>query len=606
MKWSMVMQYLRGWHISVRRLLSARGYSALVVMTLALGVGMNSAVFSVVRTLLLDALPYPQSGRLLSLAEQGSPDDLLPVTVAYGTFVDWRERSQALQSVAAYAGWTPTSATPIGAERLAGMRVTHEFFSTLGVAPALGRDFSASDDHWDTRNDAVIVDHGYWQSVLGGDPDVIGRSIELSGQSATVIGVLPREFQPLGFSSHGKPPRVWAPLGYEVDKSFACRTCQHLRAIGRLADDADLDQASSELHGIQQRLAAAYPADYPPTASVLARPLNEALVGSFSRKLWLLYAAALLVMAIVCANVAGMSSARAIARRRELAVHAAIGAGRRALLGQVLRESLLLSLTGSALGLLLGAGGLELFRSLAPEALPRMSDIDIDAGIVGYTVCLATLTGLLAGALPAWIAARSDPLLALKQGSSAALGSQPHLQRWLVAGQVCAAVVVASCGALLLRTFVALGDVDPGFDAVGVVTASTQLSARYPDNASRRAAQDELLARLQAVPGVDAAAIASTLPLAGFDRSGFQRRDVPIPPSEAPDTDVYRVSTGYFDSMRVPLLGGRLFTSADSAEVARVALVNSTLASSFWPGQNVIGKQIQLGGLNPEAPWVTV
>src|SRR5690606_6805778 len=222
-------------------------------------------------------------------------------------------------------------------------------------------------------------------------------------------------------------------------------------------------------------------------------------------------------MAIVCANVAGMASARAIARRRELAVHAAIGAGRRALLGQVLRESLLLSFAGSALGLLLGAAGLELLRGLAPALLPRLSEIDIDGGIVVYTVGLATLTGLLAGALPAWIAARSDPLLALKQGSGATLGGQPRTQRWLVAGQVCAAVVVAACGALLLRSFVTLGEVDPGFDAAGVVTASTQLSARHADNAARRAAQDDLLARLQAAPGVEAAAIATTLPLSGFD-----------------------------------------------------------------------------------------
>src|SRR5690606_27233595 len=199
------------------------------------------------------------------------------------------------------------------------MRVTHEFFSTLGVAPALGRDFSAGDDTWDTRDDAVIVDYGYWQGELGGDPAVIGRSIELSGEPATVVGVLPRDFQPLGFQNAGNPPRLWAPLGYEVGKSFACRTCQHLRVVGRLAEDADLEQASAELHGIQQRLAAAYPADYPATASVRARPLNETLVGSLARKLWLLFAAATLVMAIVCANVAGMASARAIARRRELA-----------------------------------------------------------------------------------------------------------------------------------------------------------------------------------------------------------------------------------------------------------------------------------------------
>lgn len=591
---------------SFRRLRAARGYAAIVLLTLALGVGMNSAVFSVVRTLLLDALPYPQAHRLLSLAEQGTPEDQRPVTVSYGTFADWRAQARSFASMAAYTGWSPTAMTPGGAERMVGMRVTHEFFATLGVSPAMGRDFSADDDRWDARDAAVIVDHGYWQAELGGDPAVIGRSIELSGRPATIVGVLPRDFEPLGFQNDGRPPRLWAPLGYELDKPFACRTCQHLRAVARITDGVTPEQASAELHGIQQRLAADHPADYPPTATVLAQTLNEALVGSLSRKLWLLFAAATLVMAIVCANVAGMSSARAIARQRELALHAAMGAGRSALLGQVLGESLLLSLCGSALGLLLGAGGLELFRALAPDAIPRMSGIEVDAGIVAYTVGLAVVAGLLAGALPAWIAARSDPLLALRHGTGGALGSQPRVQRWLVGAQVCAAVVVATGGALLLRSFDQLADVDPGFDAAGVVTASTQLGARHPDPASRRAAQAELLGRLHASPGVEAAAITTTLPLAGFDRSGFHRRDVPMPSAQAPSTDVYRVSDGYFESMRVPLLAGRLFTPADRADSAGVAIVSRTLAESFWPGEDAVGKQVQLGGLNPDAPWLTV
>lgn len=596
---------LRVWAQTLRSLAASRGFLIAAVATLALGIGANAAVFSVLRAVVLASLPYPDADRIVTLSQKDSEADLEAINAGWQTFADWREQSRSFDAMAAYAEWSASVEAPGGVEMVQGMRVTQGFFATLGVAPALGRDFDAADDTWDGRN-VVVLDHDYWMSAFAGDRSVVGREVRFDTQRYLVIGVLPKGFSPLGFTVGGRVPRVWAGLGYEASKPFACRTCRHLMVIARLRAGASLASASEEMDALAQGMSKEYPQDYAPTASVVVKPLHDHLLGPVARGLWLLFGAVALIALVASANVGGLFVSRSIRRARELAIRSAIGGSRAHLVGLALREAMIVGVLGGLAGFLLARLLLPMLLALAPEGLPRLDEARLDLVVFGYALAAAVAAGLFAGLIPAAHASRIDPASGLRNGALAGLGGHRAL-RGLIRAQTVLCMVVLVCGALLGRSFGALLEVDPGLQTRDVLVARVVANGAGYDEATLRSLHDAIVAQAKSLPLAEAAALVTPLPFTeDFDRAGFHRREVPTRSSEAPDVDRFVISPNYFDALQVPVARGRAFDAGDRSDTAPVAIINQTLAATYWPNRDPLGAQIQLGGRNEDRPWLTV
>jgi putative ABC transport system permease protein len=596
--------FLQDLRYAARTLARSRGFTAVAVLTLALGIGANTAVFSFVDSVLLRELPYADADRLVAVgdANSGSSVD----NIGFATFQDLRDRNRTFDSMAAVRSWMPTLVAGGEAERIPAMRVSWNYFAMLGVRPALGEDFRPEQDRPETWPVLMLSDR-LWRRRFDADPSVIGRTVRMNDRDYRIVGVLPPQFEPLISSRYYQAAQLWAPMGYDASLPFACRSCQHLKAFGRLRAGVPLAAARADLDSVRLQLAREYPKDYPP-GSMGVVLLREEISGGARSMLLVLLGAVGFVLLIACANVANLSIARSLRRSREMAIRAGLGAGRWRLIRQLLTESLLLAAAGGAAGVLLAAASLKSLTRLAPDSLPRLEQVGLDYRVLGFAAAASLATGLLFGLLPAWRGSRLDLQSGLASDSRSSVGSaSPRARGFLVAAELAVALTLLTGAGLMVKSVGRLLRVDPGFATDGILTLQLSLiGSAYAEDPAVLAFQDRLLDRVRSLPGVEAAALAGQIPLGGNgDSFGFHvEGPTAANPAEDPPAERYSVTPDYFRLMRIPLKRGRLFKEADRAGGDPVMMVSETTARLFWPGQDPIGRRVRVGGTS--APWRTV
>ncbi len=581
-----------------RMLTKQPSFTLIAVLTLSLGIGANTAIFSVVNAVLLRALPYPQSEQLVMLWQGGQRGELGQMPVSPPELMDYRAGQQVFQSLAAH---TMADANLSGSgepERLRAAVVSADWFAVLRTQPLSGRTF-LPEEHQPGQNNSVVLSYGLWQRRFGGDASVLGRSVVLNGRARTVAGIMPAGFR------YPSEADLWLPLAFTPEQlSPAFRSRHYLDTIARCKDGVTLAQAQENIRAI----AARFPDEGPTGMPARLVSLHEQLVGQVKAPLVLLLAAVVFVLLIACANVANLLLARSTARRAEMAIRQALGAGRSRLLRQLLTESLLLALAGGTLGLLLAWWGIGPLAALAAEAIPRVDEVELDGRVMGFAAGVSLLTGLLFGLAPAWQAARLNLNAMLKSGAPGAGGfSRQRTRSLLVVSEIALALILLAGAGLLLRSFHRLGQVNPGFNPARVLTADLALPfARYDTNAKRAAFYQQLIERLQALPGVQSAGIISDLPLSGMNADRSYTHDA-IPPDRQrgspPNADYRHCSPDYFNAIGIPLLRGRAFTEQDTPDAEPVAIVNETLARRIWPNENTVGKRIAFFAPQGLEPW---
>ncbi|HEY2798030.1 MAG TPA: ABC transporter permease [Thermoanaerobaculia bacterium] len=590
----------------LRGLRRSPGFTATAVATLALAIGANTAIFSVVRGVLLRPLPFAQPDRLVVVQERDQDGEA--TNTGYATYRDWRGRSRSFDEIAVAAYWMPKlSASPgAAAERIEGLRVSQAFFRLLGVRPALGRDFLPAEDV-PGANRVVLLSDGLWRRRFAADPRIAGKTVRLGDNAYLVAGVLPRDFESVFAADPTKPTEIFGALGYDAGLPQACRTCRHLRTIARLGPGVTREQAEAELTAISSTLLREYPTEYSATG-VFVKPFAAALTARARPLLWTLFAAVGLVLLIGCANVASLLLARAGRRRKEVALRTALGASRARITALFLVEALVLALLGGALGLLTAAWTLQTLVGLAPANLPRLGAVRLEGAVLLFTLGVSVLTGLLFGILPAMRMSRLHVEPVLRESSGASAGrSARRFGGSLVVFDVALALILLSGALLLLKSTSRLLRVDPGFRSAGLLTMEVDVTgARYAEDPAVTAFWDQVLERVAALPGVQSAGLVSQLPLGGnFDGYGVHAQDKPSTnPDADPSADRYGVSADYLRTMGIPVLRGRGFSPADRADSPPVVLINGALGRRVWPGEDPIGKRVRIGG--NDGPWRTV
>jgi predicted permease len=580
-------QFIQDLKYGLRTMRRGPGFTAVAVLTLALGIGANTAIFSVVNAVLLRPLPYRDPARLVTVLHDGWKP------VAPANFLDWREQSRSFESIAAAQSWNLTMTGRDRPEQLNVLQTSAEMFHVLGVDAALGRTYTAGEDQ-PGREHVVVISHGFWQRRFGGSPDVIGRQVTLDGEPYTVVGVMPPDFQFAPFwATHAE---AWLPLN--LGERVTDRRGQSLRVFARLKPGVTREQAQAEMEAINKRLEEQYPrANEGLTVSV--DPLHEKVVGKSRPALLVILGAVGFVLLIACANVANLTLAKAASRRKEIAVRIALGAGRWRVIRQLLTESLMLSLAGGGGGLLLAYWSNTALASLGPDTLPRVRTVGLDANVLLFTLGLSVLVGLLFGLAPALRSVSTDLTESLKDR---ARGSSPdrrqeRVRQLLVVGEIAVSLVLLVGGGLMMRSFLRLTSVEPGFDPRGVLTATVPLSGpRYSTDEQRAAFFRQLTTQLSSLPGVKSASAINHIPLGGDVWTyGFTVEGRPAPPDAERPSAVYRVvRPDYFRTMGATLLKGRDFTERDDASSPGVVIVNEALARWQWPGEELLGKRITL------------
>jgi putative ABC transport system permease protein len=559
--------------------------------TMAVGIGANSAVFSLVQSVLLRPLPFADPGRLVALHSTGTGRTRQPFSLP--DFVDLREQGRTLAGLAGYGAWGANLTGRAEAERLAGMWATPGLLRLLGVQPALGRGPLPEEERAGGAR-VVVLTWGLWQRRFGGDEAVLGTSLSLNGEPYTVVGVLPA-----GFVLPGREAELMTPFVPEADPRREQRLPAFLRLLGRLGPGVTVSQAQAELTAIAGRLRAAYPETNATRTGIAVIPLHEEVVGNVRLMLTVVQAAVALVLLVACANLASLLLARAAARQREMSVRVALGAGRRRLVRQLLTESLLLAAAGGALGLVFAQGAIQAFRALGPTDLPRARDLRLDGGVVAFTTLLTLLAGVAFGLVPALQAARADPQESLAAGGRGSSGGRgrSRARRALVLAEVALSLVLLAGAGLLVKSFRRLQSVDPGYRTRQLLTLRVSLpKARYARREALAAFHDRLRPRLQAIPGVRAAGAASVAPLTPWRASiNFTVDGQPAPePEKVPLANYRAVDERYFAAMEIPVLRGRDFALADGPAGRAVAIVNRTLAERYWPGADPVGARLTI------------
>jgi predicted permease len=604
-----ISNMLRNMRYSVRSLRRAHGFSLAALLTLALGIGANTAVFSVVDAVLLRPLPYPDSGRLVMVWDQLLKLGIEQLPVSFANYYEYRKQSQVFEDIAAvsFGDLNIEGAGDMAPERLEAMTVSANLFSLLRVQPALGSAF-VPEQNQAGRTDAVLLSDGIWRRRFGADPSIVGRTVRMSGQLYRVQGVMPRGF---AFAIRTiSTPDAWIPM--EMPRTPP-REGPRVRPIARLKPGVSLTQAQANMTAIAAGIeAASHPYTGPRGEDAGYRvslvPLREQLYGSFRTGVLVLAGAVVFVLLIVCANVANLLLARGARREREIAVRAALGATRSQILGELTAESLVLALAGGLLGTALGWLGVRLLPVLSP--LPEQTRIAMDVRVLGFTFLLSLATGLIFGLAPALRGSRSG--LNLTGGRTVLSGGRNLFRSGLVAAEVALGVALLAGAGLLLKSFVRLQKVDPGFETRNVLTMRLTLTtARYRNPQAQMQFFDRLFENVRAIPGVDSTGFVNILPLAGgTGRTGdpFSIEGRPYDSSgRVPQVaNRYRASPGYFRSMRIPLRTGRLLNDRDTQDTPRVAVINEMMARGFWPGGDAIGKHVMMGAPRPGAPWLTI
>jgi putative ABC transport system permease protein len=586
-----------------RMLVKNPGFTLIVVITLALGIGANTAIFSVVNSVLLRPLSYPDAERILTLWEDHTRRDgpQREWTSPPG-FQDWREQRNVFEHVAAINNWGPTLTEAGEPEALAGASVSHDAFSVLGIRPMLGREFSEEEDKPNADRVAVIS-YGLWQRRFNGDRAIVGRPIRLGGDSYTVIGVMPAGFQFPVINN----AEIWRAISPTFTPNCQ-RGCYTVRVIARLKPDVTLDRAQVELTALAGRIEQQFP-ETNKNVGVTTVPLQEFIVGDMRPAMLVLLLAVGFVLLIACANVANLTLVKAAARHREITVRAAMGAGRWRIVRQLLSESLALALLGGGLGLMAAFLMVDMLKAVSPDGTPRLEEIRIDGRALLFSLCISALTGLLCGLVPALQASKSDLNLALREAGAGARASAAgsRARSALVVAEIALALTLLIGAGLLMRSFVRLQRVDAGFAPANVLTANIGLPlSMYPKREQVTTFYDQLHERLKALPGVRAVSFGSSLPMTGVNTdTSFIIEGRPAPaPDQEPSAWVSTVSHDYFHTMDIRLIEGRVFDDRESATAPSAVVISQSMARRYWPNETPVGKRIGFGGA--QARWVEI
>jgi putative ABC transport system permease protein len=585
----------------IRMLLKRPGFTAVAVIALTLGIGANTAIFSVVNGVLLRPLPYKNPDRIVTIWEPSRGGHTLGLTDL--EFFDYREQNHVFEELAAFATGSGNLTGTGEPERVAATWASGGFFPTVGVEAALGRAFNADDDKPGAAP-VVVLSNGLWQRRYGSDPNIIGQQLSFNGVNRTIIGVMPRSFY-----FDNKEVQLWLPL--KLDRADLSPGDRSYYAIARLKSDVTLEQARVEMNALAAQLADEYKKRYPQgvnaTQSLNLIPLHDLIVGDIRPALLVLLAAIGFVLLIACANVANLLLARAEARHKEIAIRIALGAGRRRIIQQLLTESVLLSLLGGASGLLVAFWGVEALLAIAPASIPRTSEIGVDGTVLIFTLAVSVVAGIMFGLVPGLQSSRVDLHASFKagRGSTGDRGGR-RTRRLLVVSEIALSLVLLVGAGLMIKSFWRLLNVDPGFNPANVLTAQIALpQSRYQKFQQVDAFYKQLLERVQALPDVQSAGTVTALPLGGNNsNASFEIEGKPRSPNDEPQNADFRmISEDYFRAMGTPLLRGRFFLQSDRESAPAVVIINEAM-TSFWPDEDPLGKRINLGV--PGSPWLTI
>ncbi len=593
---------------AARTSLKAPGFTLVVVLTLALGIGANTTIFSMVNAILLKSLPFPAPERLVMVwgdsPEQGNHRNQVSAT----DVADWRSGNSVFAEITTFTQWRPIFSGANGEpERLPAMQVGDGYFKVMGTEPLLGRAFLPEEQE-EGKDRVIILSYGLWQSRFGADPAVIGKTALLNARPYTVVGVMPASFHSLPESVVAQPAAYYRPVAEKYDNEE--RDARHLRAIARLKPGTTFAQAQAEMTLIASRLEATHPT-HNKGYGVHLVSLPEDTVGGLRPTLVALFAAVGSVLLIACANIGNLLLARSAARQKEIAIRLALGASRWRLVRQLLTESVLLALLGGGVGLLLALWGTSFVETLGASVTPLLHGIKVDSRVLGFTLVASLATGILFGLAPALSVSRPDLNSSLKEGGhGTGTGSvRNRLRSALVLAEIALALVLLVGAGLAIKSVLNLRAVNPGFSPERLLTMNVALpGAKYPQPADWIAFHKKLGARVQELPGVQAAGLTSVLPLSdNFDGRGLAVEDYPKPRGEEINVDLYVTDAGYLRAMAIPLRKGRAFDEHDLENSAPVVLINETMARNLWPGADPLGKRVRLAGSdkNPES-WRTV
>ena len=585
-----------------RQLFKNRAFSAVAILTLALGIGANTAIFSVVNAVLLQPLPYPNADRIMVLNESsGRGQDY---SVALPDYFDWRNDNTVFEHLAATHKESRNLSGIPGREpeRVSCASVTRNFFNTIGLRPELGRTFGEDEDKVGAPPVVVISDR-LWQRAFNRDPAAIGRSINLHDQNFTIIGVMPPQM------TSPQDTDAWFSLMRRSNNPAWLDRSHHpmMFVWGRLKSDVTVDQARTEMKGIAARLEKTYP-DTNTKVWVVVTPLLENLVGKYRTNLELLLGAVGLVLLIACANLANLFAARGAARAREFAIHSAVGATRGQIIRKLLLESFLIALLGGALGFFIAIWMRDALIALGPEGVSRFQQISFDLPVLSFTFLIASLTTIIFGLWPAWQASRTDVQLALKTGSAGS-GDPPSVKRardWLVIGEIALTLTLLVAAGLILKSFSQMQSLQLGYEPRGLLTARLELPWKsYSSREKVVTFTKELLDCVRQLPGVQSVGIGSNSPLMGGWQTGFVREGVPTPsPSNMPSADLEVITGDYSATFKAPLLRGRIFNERDTKDSPRVVIIDQAMAEQYFPGEDPIGKRMSVDAGNDEEGYV--
>jgi putative ABC transport system permease protein len=599
---------LQDFRYAARRLLRSPGFTAVVLVTLTLGIGATTAIFSIVNAMLLQPLPYPRSDRLVMVWQDWRARGG-PATEWFNMpdLLDWREQNGTLEEITAFGGWGPNLTGSGEPERLAAQQVTAGYFRVLGVDALLGRTFIPADEQPGAAR-VVVLSHAFWRQRFSADPRIVGQSIELNGEPNTVIGVMPERFRP----PFDVTTQLWRVFLRDpaAGGCLNSRGCVVLQAFARMKPGVTVERAQTDLATIAARLAQQYPATNAGRGANVV-PLQEQLTGDARPALLTLLGAVGFVLLIACVNVANLLLARGAVREREVAIRTALGAARARLVRQLLTESLLLALAGGALGLLLAVWGVDLLIAMVPAEIAALFEIGLSAPVLMFALGATILAGVMFGLAPALQGTRANLSDAFKEGGrGATAGGSSRMRAGLVVAEIAIALTLLVGSGLMLRSFMRLQGVDPGFDPSRLWTGNLALPPRaYPGDTAIVAFYTQLIDGLAARPEVASVAAVSVMPFSGNNTdTGISVEGRPnASPEQAPDMWYRIVTPAYHETMRIPLRAGRTFTAADREGTPGVAIMNETAARRLWPGESAVGKRFKFGATPPDsAPWVTV
>ncbi len=587
--------FLQDVRYAARMLVKRAGFTGVAALTLALGVGANTAIFSVVEAVLLRDLPYRHAARTVVLWENNRLGNRPHNTINPGNFLDWRDQAKSFDEMAGFVDQRYNLTGAGDPEEVPSQLATPNLFTLLGAEAALGRTFNAEDGKAGQDEGVAVISHGLWRRRFGGSPSAVGRVISLNGRKVTIVGVMPPDFKWFiqENSLTGKPAELWRPL--TLTEEMRARHGRFMSAVARLAPGASLQQARAEMDTLAARLERQY-VGFNTGWGATVVPLREQLSGEIRPALLVLLGAVGFVLLIACVNVANLLLARAAGRHKEIAIRSAIGAGRRRIIRQLLTESLLLALLGGALGLLLSRWSVAALVALSPANLIGVDQVGVNGKILAFTLGISVLTGVIFGLAPALEASRINMNDTLKESSRGTAGSSRgrRLRDALIVAEVGLALVLLVGAGLMVRSFLRLQAVNPGFDAANLLTLRVSLpGAKYSEDRAVVAFFREATARFRTLPGVSSASAVSALPFADLGAAtDFTIEGRPAPaPGEEPVTDVRVADEAYFRTMKIPVLSGRTFTEREASEDRKVAVVNEALVRQYFAGENPIGKR---------------